>query len=97
VATPDFSGIVACLWVDRNRFGLGRIGLKPSFRMHPECQDSPEQQQAIKPGCAEALYNRGNALRDLNRTAAALASFDKALAIKPDLAEALNNRASRPE
>ena len=47
---------------------------------------------AIKPDYAEALNNRGIALKELKRLDEALASFDKALAIKPDYAEALNNR-----
>src|SRR5262249_50150827 len=39
-----------------------------------------------------AHANRGNALMELERTADALESYDKALAIKPDYAEVLNCR-----
>ncbi len=52
------------------------------------------------PDYAEALNNRGNALRDLERLEEALASYDKALAIKPDYAEGAQQsrrRASRPQ
>ncbi len=41
---------------------------------------------------AEAHNNRGNALRDLKRSAAALASYERAIALKPDLAEAHSSR-----
>src|SRR5258706_6478487 len=46
---------------------------------------------AIAPNHAEALTNRGVALRGLKRFDDALASYDRALAIKPDV-EAFNNR-----
>jgi predicted O-linked N-acetylglucosamine transferase (SPINDLY family) len=41
---------------------------------------------------AAAYSNRGNALRDLNRSQAALESYDRAISLKPDYAEAFNNR-----
>jgi tetratricopeptide (TPR) repeat protein len=47
---------------------------------------------ALKPDFAEALNNRGNALRALKRPRDALTSFDRAVAVRPDYAEALNNR-----
>ena len=47
---------------------------------------------AIKSDYAEALYNRGNALRELKRFAEAVASYNKALGINADHAEALYNR-----
>ena len=46
----------------------------------------------IHPNSASAHSNIGNALRNLKRSADALASYDRALAIKPDYAEALYNR-----
>ena len=53
---------------------------------------SYDQALAIKPDHADALNNRGNALRDLKRPDDALVSYDRALAVKPDYAEALNSR-----
>jgi tetratricopeptide (TPR) repeat protein len=47
---------------------------------------------ALKPDFAEALNNRGNALRALKRLQEALTSFDRAVAVRADYAEALNNR-----
>jgi tetratricopeptide (TPR) repeat protein len=47
---------------------------------------------ALKPNCAAALSNKGNALVALKRPRDALASYDKALALKPDFVEALANR-----
>ena len=43
---------------------------------------------------AEAHYNRGNALKDQNRAADAVAAYDQALALKPDLIQAWHNRGS---
>src|SRR5215467_1172120 len=40
----------------------------------------------LNPNVAEAHNNLGNALRDLQRPAEALASYDKAIALKPDYA-----------
>jgi predicted O-linked N-acetylglucosamine transferase (SPINDLY family) len=57
-----------------------------------EALASYERALGIKPGYAEALYNRGNALLELKRPGEALASYERALAIKPDYAEALYNR-----
>src|SRR6185436_12441640 len=48
--------------------------------------------RALKPDFAEALNNRGNALRALKRLQEALTSFDRAVAVRADYAEALNNR-----
>jgi tetratricopeptide (TPR) repeat protein len=44
------------------------------------------------PHCADAHYNRGNALQALSRYAQALESYDRALAIRPGDRQALNNR-----
>lgn len=46
----------------------------------------------LNPAYAEALSNRGTALRDLERYEEALASYDQALRLRPDYAEALSNR-----
>jgi len=47
----------------------------------------------IKPDYAEAYYNRGKALHELQKKIEpAIESFDKAIQIKPDYAEAYNNR-----
>ncbi len=48
----------------------------------------------IKPGDPEALLNRANVLKVLNRQEEALAGFDRALAAKPGWAQAENNRAT---
>ena len=53
---------------------------------------SYDQALTLNPNSIEALYNRGNALAELQRMDEALTSFDRALALKPDLAEALTNR-----
>jgi len=55
---------------------------------------SYERAIALKPDFAEALNNRGNALRGLKRLHDALTNFDRAVAVRPDYAEALNNRAN---
>ena len=47
---------------------------------------------AVKTDYTDALYNRGNAFKDLKRAEEALASYDQPLAINPAYAEALNNR-----
>ena len=57
-----------------------------------EALASYDEALAIKPNYAEALNNRGNALKQLKQLDEALTSYDEALAIKPDNAEALNNR-----
>jgi tetratricopeptide (TPR) repeat protein len=46
---------------------------------------------AARPVFVDALNSRGNALRELGRTAEALDSFDRALAIEPRNADALYN------
>ena len=46
----------------------------------------------ISPNNPDAHYNRGNALRGLNRLDEALQSFDSALALKPDHADAYISR-----
>jgi predicted O-linked N-acetylglucosamine transferase (SPINDLY family) len=58
----------------------------------PEALASFERALAIKPDYAEALYNRGLALREVQQPAEALASFDRTLSIRPDYVEALNIR-----
>ena len=52
-----------------------------------------ERALAQKPGFADALVNRGNALRYLGRADEAAASFEAALAGDPQLAEAHWNKA----
>jgi tetratricopeptide (TPR) repeat protein len=47
---------------------------------------------ALQPTNSEALNNRGNTLKQLNRFDEAIASYDRALAVNPLYAEALNNR-----
>ena len=59
---------------------------------HAEALASFDRALALEPRFADALNNRGNALRDLDRPAQALASFDQALALEPRFADALNNR-----
>jgi tetratricopeptide (TPR) repeat protein len=46
----------------------------------------------VRPDYAEALNNRGNTLRELQRFEEALASYDRALKVQPDFAEALCSR-----
>ena len=46
----------------------------------------------MTPHCVEAHNYRGMALQQLQRTAEALASFDRALALRPESAELHNNR-----
>ncbi len=48
----------------------------------------------MKPDYAEAYYNKGSALDDLNEKEEAIKCFDNAIALKPDYAEAYNNRGS---
>lgn len=47
---------------------------------------------ALQPRHAEALSNRGNALKALGRFEEALASYDRALALRPDYATGHSNR-----
>ena len=47
---------------------------------------------SVQPDHVQALCNRGAALRDLERPAQALASYDRALALQPDHVWSLNNR-----
>ena len=47
---------------------------------------------ALRPGDANALYNRGNTLQGMKRIEEALASYDGALAVQPHHANALYNR-----
>ncbi|HXI99713.1 MAG TPA: tetratricopeptide repeat protein, partial [Micropepsaceae bacterium] len=48
---------------------------------------------ALKPGYAEAFYNRGVALQELKCPDEAVASYNQAIALKPGYVEAFNNRA----
>ncbi len=43
----------------------------------------------VRPDYAQALYNRGNTLHELQRFEEALASYDRALMVRPDYVEAL--------
>ena len=56
-----------------------------------EALQSCERALAIKSDYADALYNRGNALRALGRHDDACASYSAALALEPRRADALNN------
>ena len=47
---------------------------------------------AARPDYADALYNRGNALKLLKRYEESLASYDRAVALQPNHADAHNNR-----
>jgi len=47
---------------------------------------------ALRPGDANALYNRGNTLQGMKRIEEALASYDSALVVQPHHANALYNR-----
>jgi Flp pilus assembly protein TadD len=47
---------------------------------------------ALRPDHPAAFYNRGNALRDLQRPAEAVESYDRVIALQPKHAEAYNNR-----
>ena len=46
----------------------------------------------LRPGYTAAYYNRGTALKDLNRFEEAISSYDMAIQLKPDYAEAFSNR-----
>lgn len=56
------------------------------------CVDAATRALALQPAHAEALANRGAALRMLGRPEEALADYDRALATAPDSADAHNNR-----
>ncbi len=62
------------------------------MRRLEEALASYDKALAIKPDYADALYNRGNTLKELGRGEEAVASYDKALAIRPNHADAYNNR-----
>jgi protein O-GlcNAc transferase len=47
---------------------------------------------SVKPGAADANYNRACLLLKMNRAGDALCAFDRAIGIKPDYVEALVNR-----
>ena len=49
-----------------------------------EALASYDRALTLRPDYAEALYNRGNILRELKRFEEALASYDRALALRPD-------------
>ena len=56
------------------------------------CVEAATRALALQPAHAEALANRGAALRMLGRIDEALADYDRALAAAPDSADAHNNR-----
>ena len=49
---------------------------------------------ALQPDFADALYNRGNALAELNRQEEALAAYEQVLALAPDHPSALSGLAN---
>ncbi len=53
-----------------------------------------DQAIALNPGHARAFNHRGNALFELRRISAALASYAAAIALDADYAEAYNNQGS---
>ncbi|HET9576592.1 MAG TPA: tetratricopeptide repeat protein, partial [Usitatibacter sp.] len=57
-----------------------------------ECVAASTRALQLQPGHAEALANRGAALRMLGRIDEALADYDRALAAAPDAPETHNNR-----
>ena len=57
-----------------------------------EALEQHDRALAAQPAHADALNNRGNALRGLGRTSEALESYARALVAQPDHLEALNNR-----
>jgi protein O-GlcNAc transferase len=56
--------------------------------------ESFDRSIAARPDHAEAYFNRGKALRELNRFEEALASYDRALMLRPTYAEAFFKRAN---
>jgi predicted O-linked N-acetylglucosamine transferase (SPINDLY family) len=58
------------------------------MRRFDEALASCERALALRPGYADALSNRGNALIELGRFDEAMASYDAALSLKPGLAAA---------
>ena len=62
------------------------------FRNYQLAADLIAQAISINPDNADAYFNRGNALKELNRLDAAVASYEKAIKLKPNYASACNNR-----
>jgi tetratricopeptide (TPR) repeat protein len=59
---------------------------------HDPALENYNRALALHPQHAEALSNRGNTLKALNRLEEALDSYDKAIALQPDYVLALTNR-----
>jgi tetratricopeptide (TPR) repeat protein len=66
--------------------------VQASLGKNDEALASYDRALALRPDSTEALYNRGNSLRQLKRFNEALASYDRALTLRPDYATALSNR-----
>jgi tetratricopeptide (TPR) repeat protein len=60
-------------------------------RRHELALVSCDRALAFEPSLATAHFNRGNALRDLGRPAAAMTCYQRALELRPDYTKALNN------
>ncbi len=78
---PDLFAALHLLAVVQSRLGKKNIALA-----------SYDRALQVRPNSAEALSNRGTALKELKRFEEALASYDRALTLRPDFAEALFNR-----
>ena len=63
-----------------------------SSENHQLAADLIAQAILINPNHADAYFNRGNALKELNQLDAAAASYEKAIRLKPNHASACNNR-----
>jgi tetratricopeptide (TPR) repeat protein len=69
-----------------------RTDYREAQRNHDSVRQVHGRPNHASSGRADALNNRGNALRRLKRPREALACYDAALAIRPDFPEAFSNR-----
>lgn len=62
------------------------------MKNHQLAADLIDQAITINSSNADAYFNRGNALKELNQLGAAVASYDKAIRLNPRYVNAYNNR-----